>query len=329
MSRISNPNRKFPREILIIKPSSLGDIVHGLLVAASIKAQLPGARISWVARDIFAPLVRTCAAVDHVYEFHRGGGFAAFLRLIREIRLHEFDVVLDMQGLARSGVLALCAAGERKLVRADGREGSRFLVREKPALPANYPRCHAVEILLQFLPTLGLRPEILDDLHFFPADISPSTEAALHVPDATAGAIVLFLESRRPEKQWGGFRELTGVLLARFPRHKIIWAGQTNAEYDFAWEGTGRFFNLVGRTTLPEVAYIIKRAALVVCNDSAPLHLAAALHTPVLGIFGPTPPELYGPYPASRDGNRVIVAPEKNLKLLSAASVASEIARML
>jgi ADP-heptose:LPS heptosyltransferase len=113
------------------------------------------------------------------------------------------------------------------------------------------------------------------------------------------------------------------------PRHKIIWAGQTRAAHEPAWEGTGRFFNLGGRTTLSEAAHIIRRAALVICNDSVPLHLAAALRTPVLGIFGPTPPERYGPYPASCKNTRVLVAPEKNLGLLTAASVAAEAARTL
>ena len=73
-------------EILIIKPSSLGDIVHGLQVAASLKAQVRHLRISWVVREIFAPIVRACTAVDEVFIFERGGGAKGFLRLTRELR---------------------------------------------------------------------------------------------------------------------------------------------------------------------------------------------------------------------------------------------------
>ena len=72
-------------ELLIIKPSSLGDIVHGLQVAASLKAQVKDLRISWVVREIFAPIVRACTAVDEVHIFERGGGAKGFLRLTRGV----------------------------------------------------------------------------------------------------------------------------------------------------------------------------------------------------------------------------------------------------
>ncbi len=73
-------------EMLIIKPSALRDIVHGLQVAASIKAQRPEWRISWIVRDIFSPLVRACATVDQVYVFRRHDGARGFLRMMREVR---------------------------------------------------------------------------------------------------------------------------------------------------------------------------------------------------------------------------------------------------
>ncbi|MGH7997148.1 MAG: glycosyltransferase family 9 protein, partial [Opitutaceae bacterium] len=78
-------------DILIIKPSSLGDIVQGLQVATSLKAQRTGLKISWVVREMFAPLVRACEAVDRVYVFERAGGAKGFLRLCHEIRRTTFD----------------------------------------------------------------------------------------------------------------------------------------------------------------------------------------------------------------------------------------------
>src|SRR5437764_15363103 len=82
-------------ELLIIKPSSLGDIVHALQVATSLKAQHDGLRISWVVREIFAPIVRACDAVDQTYVFERGGGAKSFLRLTKELRKTKFDYVFD------------------------------------------------------------------------------------------------------------------------------------------------------------------------------------------------------------------------------------------
>ena len=118
-------------EMLIIKPSALRDIVHGLQVAASIKAQKPEWRISWIVRDIFAPLVRSSTAVDQVFVFQRHEGARGFLRTMREVRKREFDLVCDFQGLLRTGLMTKWARGRRKVGRPDAREGSGFFYDEK------------------------------------------------------------------------------------------------------------------------------------------------------------------------------------------------------
>ena len=122
-------------ELLIIKPSSLGDIVHGLQVATSLKAQLGDLRISWIVRDIFAPIVRACEAVDQVYVFERNAGTKGFLRLMREVRKVRFDYVFDMQGLLRTGLMTSRTLARRKVGRADAREWSGIFYDEKVPLP--------------------------------------------------------------------------------------------------------------------------------------------------------------------------------------------------
>src|SRR6185436_20130721 len=118
-------------ELLIIKPSSLGDIVHALQVATSLKAQRDGLRISWVVREIFAPIVRACAAVDHVYVFERKGGAKGFLRLTKELRKKEFDYVFDMQGLLRTGLMTSRVRAKHKVGRTDAREWSGMFYNQK------------------------------------------------------------------------------------------------------------------------------------------------------------------------------------------------------
>src|ERR1700722_10605475 len=147
-------------ELLIIKPSSLGDIVHGLQVAASLKAQLPGLRISWVVREIFAPLVRACGAVDHTYIFERNGGPKGFLKLMREVRRTKFDYVFDMQGLLRTGLMTSRTVAKHKIGRSDAREGSGLFYDEKVPLPPDGSRSHALDTLLQFCLPLGAKPEL-------------------------------------------------------------------------------------------------------------------------------------------------------------------------
>ena len=122
-------------ELLIIKPSSLGDIVHGLQLATSLKAQREGLRISWIVRDLFAPLVRVCEAVDRVYVFERSGGTKGFLKLMREVRKTKFDYVFDLQGLLRTGLMTSRVRAKHKIGRSDAREWSGIFYNKKVPLP--------------------------------------------------------------------------------------------------------------------------------------------------------------------------------------------------
>ena len=134
-------------ELLIIKPSSLGDIVHGLQVATSLKEQVPKLRISWIVREIFAPLVRACEAVDQVYVFERSGGTKAFVRLVREVRRTKFDYVFDFQGLLRTGLMTARCLAKHKVGRSDAREGAGIFYKQKVPLPPEGRRSHAIDIL--------------------------------------------------------------------------------------------------------------------------------------------------------------------------------------
>src|SRR5580692_269640 len=146
-------------ELLVIKPSSLGDIVHGLQVATSLKEQRADLRISWIVREMFAPLVRACEAVDRVYVFERMGGAKAFLKLMREVRETQFDYVFDMQGLLRTGLMTSRARAKHKVGRSDAREWAGLFYDRKIPLPPDGRRSHALEILLQFCPVLDAEPE--------------------------------------------------------------------------------------------------------------------------------------------------------------------------
>jgi heptosyltransferase I len=310
--------------VLIIKPSSLGDIIHGLQVAQSLRAQAPEARVDWVAARAFAPLVRACPVVDHVYEFDRHGSLAAFGRLVKEIRREQYDWALDMQGLARSALLLAAARATHKAGRADGREGARLLARQKPALPPGGRQSHALDILRQFLPLLGLS----DRLSVEPLEFLATEHAALPPGWAERGPLVMFPDSRVKKKEWPGFYELTEHLLKHRPDLSIVWAGSSGPEPELTWP-EDRFANLLGRTGLEELPEIIAAARLVICNDSGPMHLAAAMHRPVVALFGPTDHERFGPYPLDNPRHTIIRAPGGKLAKLSANIVLMGIEKAL
>lgn len=320
-------------EILVIKPSSLGDIVHALGVIESLREQRGNdVRVTWLVRDIFAPVLEVCSAVDRIIRYDRRGGIREILRTGKLLRRERFDLVLDMQGLARSAFWALCARAPRKIGRGDGREFSRMAFRElAPAPEKGFHRAHAVEILLQFLRPLGLSPELRGAVAFPRAKLSPAIEKILS-PDGNAlpAPILLFPDSRRPEKEWHGFRELTGLLLAKSQGVPVVWVGNGELVPDASWDAVYTdFFSLMKKTSLVDVLALIARARLCVTNDSGPMHIAAAAGVPVLGIFGPTSPELYGPFPPTSPQNRVICAPAGNLEKLSPETVLAEIEKML
>jgi ADP-heptose:LPS heptosyltransferase len=310
--------------LLIIKPSSLGDIVHGLQVAASLKAQRPDLRISWIVRDIFEPLVRNCEVVDRVYVFHRSEGLRGFVMLMREVRQTQFDVVFDMQGLLRTGLMTWRTRARLKVGRSDAREGSTFFYQRKIPLPSEGEQSHALDILLRFCPVLEAQPELRGELRFREA-----ADLSLGFVDGRRGQkpILIFPDSRRVEKRWNGFRQLTDLLLRDGSGRKVIWAGNNLVSYREKFPD-GQFINLTGNTSLASLAALVRRADWVICNDSGPLHLAAALGVKTLGIFGPTDPRLFGPYPLNRPTNHVVQAPVGDLRLLPAKDVYARFARL-
>ncbi|MGH8016866.1 MAG: glycosyltransferase family 9 protein [Opitutaceae bacterium] len=305
--------------ILIIKPSSFGDIVHGLQVAETIRRGVPGAHIAWVAASAFAPLVRVCDTVDEVFEFRRDGGVAGFLQLIRMLRRTRFDYVLDMQGLARSALIARLSRGAMKIGRRDGREGARVLCPRTVALPPGGLPAHAVEVLLQFAPIFGLPPRLEGKITFSRAP--RPRDLALMTP-WPGPALLFFPESRRAEKNWPGFATLAKLLLARVSDLRIFWSGRMPVGLE-THLASGRFVDAGrSRLALDELPAVFERVDWVISNDSGPMHLAAAMDVRAFGIFGPTDPARFGPWPPRSERHRVVRAPGGDLRRLEPEMVA-------
>ena len=311
-------------ELLIIKPSSLGDIVHALQLATSLKAQVGHLRISWVVREIFAPIVRACEAVDQVYVFERNAGAKGFIRLMKELRKKTFDYVFDLQGLLRTGLMTSRTRATRKVGRSDAREWSGVFYDQKVPLPPEGKNSHALDILLQLCRVFEAKPELQGTLKFREVD-----SLNLRFADSRGGGrpIVMFPDSRRAEKCWGGFKQLTELILREDKNRKVVWAG-SNYVHDRGAHPPAQFFNLTGNTSLVSLPALVKRAEWVIANDSGPMHLAAALGVRVVGIFGPTDPQRFGPYPLTAPSNVVVQAPVGDLKLLSAKEVYTRFVRV-
>jgi heptosyltransferase-1 len=303
-------------EMLIIKPSALRDIVHGLQVASSIKAQRPEWRISWIVRDIFSPLVRSCAAVDQVYVFRRHEGAGGFVRMMREVRKKQFDLVLDFQGLLRTGLMTKWSHGKRKIGRTDAREGSGMFYDEKVPLPPEGNAAHVLDILLQFCTVVGAEPRLAGPLRFRELE---RLNLSFMEPRKGQRPMLIFPDSGQSNKKWNGYVQLTAHLIREGGR-KVVWAGNNYLPCKESFPD-GTFLNLTGNTSLTSLPALLGRADWVISNDSGPMHLAAAMGLKTIGLFGPTDPRQYGPYPIKSPTNYAIQAPVGDLNLLSAKEV--------
>ena len=261
-------------KILIVKPSSFGDIVQSLPVASGLRRGKPDATIHWLVFDAYEPLLRGHPAIDKLVllpkRFLRPGGWIRLRRWIERLREEKYDLVLDLQGLFRSGLLTWLTGAPARLGLATAREGSTLFYTEtilEPPPPAQ-------EKYLEFLRHLGIRP----DPHAFGLTPPP-----LDVPHLEKGKyVVLHPYSRWRTKLWPWryYQEVAAIL----PETKFVVVGEGPWFPLFA----PNVVDLRGRLPIPKLMAVLANAAAVVSTDSGPAHLAAALGTPTLALFGAT-----------------------------------------
>lgn len=304
------------QSLLVIKPSSLGDIVHALQVVQTFARERPQCRISWVVRERFAGLVQAAPFVHEVIIFRRRGGWWAFGQLLRTLRGRQFDAVWDMQGLLRSGLMTAAARAPVKWGRPDAREGAGLFYHRRTAAPAGAGPPHALEVLQPFLKTAGVNAGLV-----FPLKLK--TETAYKWRPFFVGdprnTVVIFPDSRGAGKEWPRFGELTALIFQALPESRVVWCAGQIVKPEFAVPA-GRFLNLTG-CPLDEMIALVRRPATFIGNDSGPMHLAAASGNRVLAIFGPTSPRQFGPYPLDNPKHQAVEAPEGRLDRLEPAAV--------
>jgi heptosyltransferase-1 len=268
--------------ILIIKPSSLGDVVHALPTVSLIRRKFPEARITWLINDSLTSLLEHCPVIDELLPFERQRfrspwqfpGFAAFLATLRRKR---FDVVVDLQGLFRSGLMSWATRAPRRIGLGDAREGARFFYNEI----VKVPRSHAVERYLCAARHLGCDSTPIE----FPLGVSPEVKGE--------GLIGVNPSARWVTKLWGS--DKFAELIRRLPRERVVLTGSAGEREEIEKIAQG-CRNFAGETDLFQLAELYRRCAVVITNDSGPMHVAAAVGTPVVGIFGASDPSLTGPY---------------------------------
>jgi heptosyltransferase-1 len=290
--------------ILLVKLSSLGDVIHALPTLEALRAAFPQAHITWLVEAPYAPLLAGHPALNEVWPAPkvRPANHWALARLARLVRSRSFDLVLDIQGLAKSALWVWLARSPRKVGYDATREWSYKVLTER--VPPYNPNEHAVLRYLNLARHLGATPTLpFFRFGFGTEEENPWPELA----EETRPLAVLHPGTRWPTKMWppARFAQLADWLTRHQGCRVVLTGGAADRGLldEIEKTATETVLNLGGRTTLAQLARLFRQATLAVTTDTGPMHLAAALGTPVAALFGPTAPWRTGPF---GEGHQVV-----------------------
>ena len=302
--------------------SSLGDILHTLPFAAALRQRYPKAKITWLVHPQFAGFVPDPPVIDEVLYFDKVKfkkmGFFGKLKYFREMKalLHSkhFDLVIDMQGLFKSAVLAAISGCGNRIGYCEMREGSGLVSR---AISGAHSKDHVIERYLDVARYLGAKVDSLDDVQFPMPDLSKETDSVqekLRQLGWSGGDYVVIVPGARWwTKEWPVEHyvalakklvdEGTSVVLAGGPDDAS--KGKAIAEQC----DSALVLDMTGKTSLRELAALIKNCSFYISADTGPLHFAAALKKPLVAMYGPTKADRTGPYGSKN--STVLLSPAK------------------
>ncbi len=290
-----NPNRRegFPpsasfapdARILIVKPSSLGDVVHTLPAVHALKTAWPRSRISWLVNTEWMPLLRGNPDLADLVEFPRGKfrglrGLAKVPAWLATLRGVKPDLALDFQGLARSALLAKAAGAKRIYGLSNAREGATLCYHRKVEVGSQE---HAVDRYLRLVADLGVPIE--KPLHF------PLPDGEKPAGVESDARYLLIHPFSRGEGKSLSVEALDALCRAVNPM-RVVLAGRSDTPFAAPPNCT----NLLNQTSIAQLIWLIRRARFTVSVDSGPMHIAAALSERLLGIHTWSDPRLVGPY---------------------------------
>ena len=296
------------RRILIIKPSSMGDVVHAFPAVHALM-QNPDQTIDWVINPAFSELLDYLPGLGRKILFHRRelGKITSFFptafELLRELRKDPYDAVIDLQGLFRSALVGLFAGSKLRYGPGAAREPlARLCYNRKLHYPENLR--HAVEKNCAMIGAFSGQGNISPEYRFPELEKYAVTAAGLLTENGLTNThfIAAAPGARWKTKEWppeffAACIEKTAENLGGVPFVLLgSPAEQPLCRKIMEMTGKTKTVDLSGKTTPGTLTEIIRRAELLLCNDSGPMHLAAAVGTPVTALFGPTDPELTGPY---------------------------------
>ena len=289
------------KNILIVKLSAIGDVIHALPVSYAVKETFPDAHLTWVVEPPAYDLLKMNPCVDEIIIFHKKefkslkGFVRNFFPFRSELQREKFDAVLDLQGLFKSAAIAFFAKSNIKL---------GICLSDKISTPVigENSRGHIVERYLDTARAIGCKVERVVFPLEIPAEETKKAAAVMEQAGLSAGKsyAAFVIGANWANKRWStkNFAQLSDWLSCKEIVPVLIGNGKLDAER--AAEISAKTLippvSLVDKTNLQQLAYVIKNARLAVGGDTGPVHLAAGLKVPTVMIMGPTDANRNGPY---------------------------------
>jgi lipopolysaccharide heptosyltransferase I len=291
----------------LIKPSALGDIVHSLPVLSALRQRYPDVHIAWVVNRSYAELLRGHPDLDAVLPVDRGASRTGLVtamsnygRFFWSFRQQRFDLVVDLQGLFRSGLMTIASGAARRVGLSSAREGANVFYTD--VIPvADFQALHAVDRYWLVAEAFGIGH--LRKRFHVPLPEVERRWAAAQLGDCPRPWIALGVGARWQTKRWPPhhFASLARRVL-QYAGGTLLFVGgreETPLARATAEGLPGNLRDFTGRTTLPQLAALLASVDVMVANDTGPLHLAAALGRPVVAPYTCTKVNLNGPYGAA------------------------------
>lgn len=284
----------------MVRLSAIGDVIHTMPVACALRERFPRARLAWVVEQRAASLLQGHEAINDLIELPRGflKSPPGVWRLRQRLRALRPDVAIDVQGLSKSALVARLSGAPRRIGfdRPAGREISLWLNNELVRPTAT----HVVDQYLELLRPLGVRqPTVRFQVPEMPSE-RETADQLVRQTGLEGGYAAMNAGAGWPSKRWPSERFASVARYLGESWHMpslVLWSGgEERAWAEQIVAGSGGHARLAPPTNLRELAAVARRARLFVSSDTGPLHLAAAVGTPCVGLFGPWPAERNGPY---------------------------------
>ena len=308
------PDLSQVKKVLIIRLSSIGDVTHALPVAAALKAQWPHLELTWIVEEMSASIVSGSPCLKSVIviprdRWKREGRLSTrsrreYIALLRSIRKRKFDVTLDLQGYAKSGILALASGAKYRVGWRRLRDVAGII---STPLPARAGSLHRVDWFLDTVAALGGHTEDVQFPMQIPGEASSKMAELLEANGITGRYAVINASVGSPTRKWAA--ERYGALAAQLYKTERVRCVLVGSRKDkpvceavrlaaIAADMTPETapLDVSGITSIKELAALLKSSVVHICGDTGSAHIAAALGTPVVALYGPTDPQHAGPY---------------------------------